>query len=70
MCNALPRLMDVRYAELPTVQIRMMRMFYITIRQKYMADFNNKEALQNLMELADSPVMLEELIDLFRYRYE
>ena len=35
-----------------------------------MADFDNEEALQNLMDLADSPVMLAELIDLLQYRYD
>ena len=70
LLDALPRLMDVRYAELPAVQLRMMRMFYITVWQKYMADFDNEEALQNLMDLADSPVMLAELIDLLQYRYD
>ena len=50
--------MEVRFAELPAVQLRMMRMFYITVWQKYMADLDNEEALQNMMNLADSPVML------------
>ena len=52
------------------MQLRMIRMFCITIWQKYMADFDNEEALQNLMDLADSPVMLAELIDLLQYRYD
>ena len=70
LLDVLPRLMEVRFAELPAVQLRMMRMFYITVWQKYMADFDNEEALQNLMDLADSPVMLAELIDLLQYRYD
>ena len=70
LLEVLPKLMDVRYAELPEVQLRMMRMFYITVWQKYVADFDNEEALQNLMDLADSPVMLAELIDLIKYRYD
>ena len=48
----------------------MTRMFYITVWQKYMADFDKEETLQNLMDLADSPAMLAELIDLIRYRFD
>ena len=62
--------MDVRFAELLALQLRMMRMLYITVWQEYIADFDNDEALQNLMDLADLPVMLAELIDLLRYRYD
>ena len=70
LLGVLPRLMEVRFAELPEVQLRMMRMFYITVWQKYMADFDNEEAFQNLKDLSDSPVMLAELIDLLQYRYD
>ena len=35
LLEVLPRLMEVRFAELPAVQLRMMRMFYITVWQKY-----------------------------------
>ena len=62
LLEVLPRLMEVRFAELPAVQLRMMRMFYITVWQKYMAGFDNEEVLQNLMDLADSPVMLVKML--------
>ena len=52
------RLMDVSFAELPAVQLRMMLMFHITVWQKYMADFDNEEARQNMMDLADLPILL------------
>ena len=48
----------------------MMWMFYITVWQKYMVDFDNEETLQNLMDLSDSPVMLAELIDLLQYHFD
>ena len=51
-------------------QIRMILMFYITVWQKHIAEFDNEEALQNLIGLADSPVMLAELIELLKYRYD
>ena len=70
LLKVLPKLMDFKYAEMPEVQMHMMRMFYIMIWQKYMVDFDNEEALQNLMDLADLPVMLAELIDLLQYRYD
>ena len=70
LLELLPKLMDVKYAEMSEVQIRMMRMFYITVWQKYIADFDDEEALQNLMDLADSPIMLAELIELLQYCYD
>ena len=70
LLEVLPKLMDIKYEQLTDVQLRMMRMFYITVWQKYMADFDNEEALQNLMSLADSPVMLAELIELLQYRFD
>ena len=70
LLDVLPRLMDVDFARLPEGQVRMMRMFYISVWQKYMVDFESEEALQNLIGLADSPVMLAELIELLQWRYD
>ena len=70
LLDVLPRLMDINFGQLPEGYIRMMRMFYITVWEKYVIDFDSDEVLQNFMDLMDSPVMLSELIDLLKYRYD
>lgn len=70
LLDMLAKLIHVKYAKMPEVQIRMMRMFNINVWQKYVADFDDEEALQNLKDLADSLVMLAELIELLQYRYD
>ena len=45
-------------------------MLYVTIWQKSADDWNSDEVLDHLYALSDSPVMLSELIELLRYRYD
>lgn len=45
-------------------------MFYVTIWNKATEDLNDGEVLDNLYALADSPVMLAELMELLRYQYD
>lgn len=69
LLSILNRLDDVNFAELPEVQKRMLQMFYISIWGKAAYDWNSDEVLENIYALADSPVMLAELIDLLKYQY-
>ena len=46
------------------------QMFYITVWGKAAEDWSSDEVWDNLYALADSPVMLSELIDLLRYQYD
>lgn len=70
LLDILPRLADVDFAALPEVEKRMLQMLYVTIWGKAADDWDGDEVLDNLYTLADSPVLLHELMDLLRYRYE
>ena len=70
LLDILPRLADVDFAALPEVEKRMLQMLYVTIWGKAAEDWDSDEVLDNLYTLADSPVLLHELMDLLRYRYE
>ena len=70
LLDILPRLADVDFAALPEVEKRMLQMLYVTIWGKAAEDWDGDEVLDNLYTLADSPVLLHELMDLLRYRYE
>ena len=70
LLDILPRLADVDFVALPKVEKRMLQMLYVTIWGKAAEDWDSDEVLDNLYILADSPVLLQELMDLLRYRYE
>jgi superfamily II DNA or RNA helicase len=69
LLDILPRLDNVDFSALGAVEQRMLQMFYITVWQKAAEDWNSDEVLENLYSLADSPVMLSELIELLQYNY-
>lgn len=48
----------------------MMQMFYITVWGKAVEDWDDEEVLSNLYALSDSTVLLGELLELLRYRFE
>ncbi|MEG2137089.1 MAG: DUF3427 domain-containing protein, partial [Oscillospiraceae bacterium] len=66
----LPRLDDVDFAALTDLDRRMLQMFYVTVWGKAVEDWSADELLDNLYGLADSPVMLAELLELLRYQYD
>ena len=70
LLDVLPRLDDVDFDKLPDIEKRMLQMFYITVWGKAAEDWNSDEVLDNLYTLADSPVMLGEMIDLLKYQYD
>ena len=70
LLDILPRLADVDFAALPEVKKRMLQMLYVTIWGKAAEDWDSDEVLDKLYTLADSPVLLNELMDLLHYRYE
>ena len=69
LLDVLPRLDDVDFDQLPDLEKRMLQMFYITVWGKAAEDWSSDEVWDNLNALADSPVLLKELIDLLRYQY-
>ena len=70
LLDILPRLNDVDFAAVSDVEKRMMQMFYITVWGKTAENWNSEEVLDNLHALSDSTVLLNELTELLRYRFE
>lgn len=70
LLDILPRLDDVDCAAVSDVEKRMMQMFYITVWGKTAENWNSEEVLDNLHALSDSTVLLNELTELLRYRFE
>ncbi|MHA5218529.1 DUF3427 domain-containing protein [Dysosmobacter sp. Phy] len=70
LLDLLPRLDDEDFAALSELEQRMLQMFYVTVWGKVAESWTFDEVLDNLYALSDSPVLLDELLDLLRYRYE
>ena len=70
LLNVLPRLDDVDFTALTDIEKRMLQMFYITVWGKAADGWNSEEVLDNLYALSDSTILLGELINLLRYRFE
>ena len=70
LLKLLPHLDDTDFGKLSPIEKRMLQMFYITVWGKSVADWNSDEVLDNLYTLADSPVMLMELLELLQYKYD
>lgn len=69
LLKILPDLHNVEFAALPQVEQRMMQMFYVTIWGNVAEEWENEEVLDHLHALADSPVLLQELMELLQYRF-
>ena len=70
LLELLPRLDNVNFATLGELEQRMLQMFYVTVWGKAAEDWTSDEVLDHLYALSDSPVLLGELQELLRYRYE
>lgn len=70
LLDILPRLSDVDATKLSEMEKRMMQMFYITVWGNAVEDWNSEEVRQHLSDLANSKVMLGELLVLLRNRFE
>ena len=69
LLDILTRLDDVDFGQLPGLEKRMLQMFYITVWGKAAEDWRSDEVWDNLYALADSPILLGELIELLQYQY-
>lgn len=69
LLDILPRLGNIDFTTLTDTEKRMMQMFYITVWGKAAEDWNSAEVLDNLSALANSTVLLDELMSLLRYRF-
>ena len=70
LLDLLPRLDDTDFTALSDLEKRMLQMFYVTVWGKAAEDWSSDEVWDNLYALADSPVLLGELIELLKYRFD
>lgn len=70
LIDTLPRLKDIDVSTLPMAYQRMMQMFYVTIWQNAVDDWNAPEVRQNLKDLCESKYMLRELLEILNYNLE
>ncbi len=68
LLDILPRLDDVDFSALGDNEKRMLNMFYVTVWQEVIEDFSADQVWERLYALADSPVLLGELIELLKYK--
>lgn len=70
LLEVLPSIGEVDVESMSAVERRMMQMFYVSVWREGVRDWNSDEVRNNLKSLAQSPVMLSELMELLRYQYE
>lgn len=70
LLEILPKLDDTDFGALTREQQLMLSMFHATVWGTAVEAFDADEVLAHLYTLADSPVMLEELMQLLRWRYD
>ena len=70
LLDTLPRLDNTDFDRFSALERRMLQMFYVTVWGKPIDEWNGEEMLDNIYALSDSPVMLQEMIDLLQYQYE
>ena len=70
LLHVLPQLDRVDFSAATDVEKRMMQMFYITVWGNAAENWNSEEVRGNLRALSESRVMLNELVELLRYRFE
>lgn len=66
----LPQLANVDFSLLSPIEQRMLQMFYVTVWSKAAEDWQEEEALRNLRDLSNSPVLLAELLELLQLRFD
>lgn len=69
LLDVLPNLTAERIAAFSPEEQRMWQMFYVTIYLKAF-DLDDMEARQNLQDLSDSPIMMQELIEILEFNLE
>lgn len=68
--RVLPRLKTTDFSSLTAGEKRMMEMFYVTLWKETAGDWSVPAVKDRLASLADSPVMLQEILDVLQYRYD
>ena len=70
LLEILPRIDDLDFAHFSPIEKRMLQMFYVTVWGKPIEEWDGDEMLDHMYAISDSPVMLQEMIDLLQYQYE
>ncbi|SEL76656.1 Helicase conserved C-terminal domain-containing protein [Butyrivibrio sp. ob235] len=70
LLDVLPRLSNINIGMLSDAEKRMMQMFYVTLWQSTVDDWNAPEVKQNLAELCNSKNMFSELMEILNYNLE
>ncbi|MBQ1685372.1 MAG: DUF3427 domain-containing protein, partial [Clostridia bacterium] len=70
LLELLPNIGAVDLSHYTGAEARMLKMFYITVWGREAEEWSMDDAERNLQSLAENPILINELIDLLRYRYE
>ena len=70
LMDILTKLDNTDFSTLSQEQKLMLNMFYATVWGKAIEKFDDDDVLSNLYNLSDSPVMLDELQQLLRWKYD
>ena len=70
LLDLLPKLDEVDFEKLSMLERRMLQMFYVTVWGEPITEWNGEDMLDHLYGLSDSPVMLQEMLDLLKYQYD
>ena len=70
LLDVLPRVSEVDFASLSPIERRMMWMLVLTIWPQKAEGWSDEEASSNLRSLADNTILLGEMIELLRYRFD
>ena len=70
LLDILPRIESADFSSMSDIEKRMMQMFYITVWGNTAQDWNDLEVVNNIKSLAQSPVMMIELMELLRYQLD
>lgn len=70
LLDILSRLDDTDFEKLSEIERRMLQMFYVTVWGEPIKEWNGEDMLDHLYQLSDSPVMLQEIMELLHYQYE
>ena len=69
LLQLLPQLNNTDFGNISPLEKRMLQMFYVTVWGKAIDDWNSDEVYDNLYTLADSTILLDEIVDLLKYQY-
>ena len=68
--KALPSIGTLNISSLSPLEKRMLNMFYVTIWQEAVEDWNDTKVRNNLQDLAASTMMVKEIIDILKIKYD